>query len=187
MAFLFETYPNVNYDIKKNGKIETLTNITVRFKLQDALRSRTVVTYDYDVQDGERPDIIASKYYDDATLDWVIILVNQMVNPQWEWPLDQKSFEKYIKKKYGSINTANSSIHHYEHIVQPHSVLYDGTVIEEVALWVDYETYLTLDTTERRQVTTYEYEDSVNEAKARIKILDEKYVNSLVNEVESIF
>ena len=41
----------VNYDIKKNGKLETVTNIMLRFKITQAIQSRKVVYYDYTVQE----------------------------------------------------------------------------------------------------------------------------------------
>ena len=187
MPFLFETYPTVDYDIKKNGKTLTLTDLTVRFKIIQALQSRTVVTYDYSVVDGERPDVIAFKYYEDASLDWIILLTNQIVDPTWEWPLDQQSFDRYIRKKYGSAVTAQATVHHYEKIIQTQSVRFDGTVIPEKSLWVDLETYNTLSPDLRRTVDAYTFEVQKNEDKSNIKILDERYVSRLLNEVDNVF
>lgn len=187
MPFLFESYPTVDYDIKKNGKIQTLTDVTVRFKIIQALQNRTIVTYDYNVTDGERPDVIAHKYYEDASLDWIIILTNQIVDPTWEWPLDSQSFDRYIRKKYGSAVTAQATVHHYEKIIRSSSVRIDGTVIPEKAVWVDLETYNTLAPDARRSVDSYQYEIQQNEAKAIIKLLDKRYVPSLLNEVDNVF
>jgi|TARA_R110000803_G_scaffold22535_1_gene55988 hypothetical protein len=187
MGFLFENFPTVSYDIKKNGKTEILTDLTVRFKLQKALDNRTVITYDYNVVDGERPDIIADKYYSDSSLDWIVILTNKMIDPMWEWPMDQQSFGKYIRKKYGSAVTAQSTVHHYEKIITQASTRFDGTFIPELAVWIDLETYNTLSPDVKRTVDAYEYENELNEQKAIIKILDERYVTSLLNEIETVF
>lgn len=187
MGFLFENYPTIQYDIKKNGKTELLTDITVRFKLQKALDNRTVITYDYDVVDGERPDILADKYYDDPSLDWVILLTNKMINPAWEWPMDQQSFGKFIKQKYTNAATAKSTVHHYEKIVRDASTRFDGTFISEETLWVDLETYNTLSPTKRKQVDSYQHEVKLNEERATIRILDERYLASLLNEIENVF
>lgn len=185
--FLFENYPTVDYDLKKNNKTQTVTDITVRFKLQEILENRTVVTYDYDVVEGERPDIIAHKYYEDASLDWIIILTNKIVDPVWEWPMDSVSFDNYIRKKYGSVSQAQAQVHHYEKIIQDRQTLFDGTVIPEKVLWTDRETFLTLDALQRREVDAYTYEIEQNEERSRIKILDEKYVPQLLNQIETIF
>jgi hypothetical protein len=187
MPFFFEPFPTISYDLKKNGKPEILTNVTVRFKLQNLLSDRSVVFYDYNVKDGERPDAIAYKYYNDASLDWIILLINNIVNPNYEWPLDYLSFTKYLRKKYGSVQVAQSQVHHYEKILRNQSVEYDGTIIPQKTLWVDETTYDTLDPASRKSVSSYDYELEVNEDKRDIKILDKRYVTQLINEASLIF
>ena len=70
MSYLFNEWPTVSYDLKKNGKPLELTNITLRFKINELLLNKSAVMYSYDVQDGDRPDLLAYKYYNDPTLDW---------------------------------------------------------------------------------------------------------------------
>ena len=69
MPYLFRSFPKVNYSLKKNKNFELLTNITLRFKVRDIIKNRTAIYFDYVVKDSDRPDIIASKYYDDPSLD----------------------------------------------------------------------------------------------------------------------
>lgn len=185
MSFMFDRWPTVSYDLKKNGKPLELTNITLRFKINELLRDKSVVMYDYDVQDGERPDIIAYKYYDDETLDWVILLINNIIDPQFEWPLDDRSFERYMRKKYGSLETAKQTVHVYEKILREQSVLFDGTIIPEKRVVVDKDTYDLTSPTLRRTVDKYTYELELNEARSRIKILDNRYITGLVSTYES--
>ena len=185
MSFMFDRWPTVSYDVKKNGKPIELTNITLRFKINELLRDKSVVIYDYDVQDGERPDIIAYKYYDDETLDWVILLINNIIDPQFEWPLDDRSFERYMRKKYGSLETAKQTVHVYEKILRQQSVLFDGTIIPEKRVVVDKDTYDLTSPTLRRTVDKYTYELELNEARSRIKILDNRYITGLVSTYES--
>jgi len=185
MSFMFDRWPTVSYDLKKNGKPIELTNITLRFKINELLRDKSVVMYDYDVQDGERPDIIAYKYYDDETLDWVILLINNIIDPQFEWPLDDRSFERYMRKKYGSLETAKQTVHVYEKILRQQSVLFDGTIIPEKRVVVDKDTYDLTSPTLRRTVDKYTYELELNEARSRIKILDNRYITGLVSTYES--
>lgn len=187
MAFFFEPFPTVNYDVKKNNKLEVLTNVTVRFKIQEILNNRTVVAYDYNVKDGERPDVIAFKYYGDQTLDWIILLINGIIDPHFDWPLDTASLQRFIRQKYGTISAAKIGVHHYEKIIRSQSVRFDGTVIPEKKVIVDLDTYNTLSSDSRRIVTNYEYEIEENESKSQIKILDKKFIRSIVNEVETIF
>lgn len=183
MPFYFENFPKVSYDIDKTGNKIDVTNLFVRYKIVDAFKKQPAVYYDYNIKDGERPDVIAAKYYEDASLDWIILLANNIIDPQFEWPLDRKSFENYVKKKYGSVSTAKEQTHHYEQITQQQSVLFDSTVVPEEFHEIDLTTYDTLAAGDKRIVTSYEYEDRVNEAKRNIKLLSEDYVLILLTQI----
>lgn len=187
MAFFFKPFPTVSYDLKKNNKPAILTDVTVRFKIQEILQNRTAVYYEYNVKDGERPDIIAFKYYKDPSLDWVILLTNNIIDPFYDWPLDSASFDRYIRAKYGSPSVAQSTVHHYEKILNTQSTLFDGTVIPERTVIVDQATYNGLAPTARRIVYNYDYELDLNEQKANINILDKKFLPSILNQVNNIF
>ena len=185
--FYFEPFPTIDYDISKNGNKIEVTNLFLRYKILDVFKNQSAVYYNYSIRDGERPDIIAAKYYDDESLDWIILLVNNIVDPQFEWPLDRRSFENFIAKKYGSVATARETTHHYEQITQQQEVLFDGTVIPEEYFEVDLTTYNTLSDSDKRTVTSYDYEERLNEAKRNIKLLSEDYVFDLVNQVKDVF
>ena len=186
MSYLFNEWPTVSYDLKKNGKPLTLTNITLRFKINELLRNKSVVMYTYDVQDGERPDILAYKYYNDPSLDWVILLTNNIIDPQFEWPLDDRSFERYMRKKYGSLEAAKQTHHLYEKTLREQSVLFDGTIIPEKRVVVDKDTYDLTSPTLRRDLDKYTYELELNEARSSIKILDKRYLPNLLSSYENI-
>lgn len=180
MSNMFDGWPTVSYDLKKNGKPLELTNITLRFKINELLLDKSAIMYQYDVQNGERPDIIAYKYYDDADLDWVILLTNNIIDPQFEWPLDDQSFERYMRGKYGSLEAAKQTHHLYEKILKEQQVYFDGTIIPEKTVVVDKETYDLTSPTSRRAIDKYTYELELNEARSRIKILDKRYIQGLL-------
>lgn len=186
MSFMFDNWPSVSYDLKKNGKPLELTNVTLRFKINELLRDRSVVIYEYDVVNGERPDIIAFKYYNDEKLDWVILLTNNIINPLFEWPLDDRSLDRLITKKYGSLETAKQTVHLYEKTLRQQSVHFDGTIIPEKRVVVDKETYDLTSPSLRRTVDKYTYEVELNQKRSHIKILDERYINSLTSTYDSI-
>lgn len=104
MAFLFKSYPTVPYEVKKNNKKETLTNITKKFMLSALANEQATVFYDYQVKDSDRPDALAYKYYGDATMDWLIFITNDIIDPLWDWPLTQRALDTYVKNKYGGRN-----------------------------------------------------------------------------------
>ena len=187
MPYLFRSFPQVNYSLKKNKNFELLTNITLRFKVRDIIKNRTAIYFDYVVKDSDRPDIIASKYYDDPTLDWIIFLVNDIVDPYYDWPLSDESFDSYMRTLYGSTAEAKSTVFEYRKIINNQSVRFDGKIIPKRTVVVDLNTYNSLPATDREQITAYDYYFEQNVEKRKIKILDKQFVSSLVREVDLIF
>ena len=79
-SFYFDDFPKVSYDIKKNGKVENVTNIMLRYKFNAVIKNFVSPYYDYTIQDGDRADIVAFNEYDDYTLDWLIYMVNDIID-----------------------------------------------------------------------------------------------------------
>lgn len=65
--------------------------------------------YTYTVRDGERPDVLSFFAYENPTYDWLILLTNKIIDPYYEWPLSENSFNDYIYSKYGDIDIANDT------------------------------------------------------------------------------
>ena len=187
MAFYFRPFPLIRYDIKKNKLPLLLTNVTARYKIRDILKNRVAIYYDYIVKDGDRPDNIAFKYYEDETLDWLIYLVNDIIDPYYDWPLDQDAFNRYIRTLYGSVAGAKGTVFEYRKIITKQKVLFDGTNVPERYIVVDQNTYNTLGTTDRREVDAYEYYEEENNNKRRIRLLDKRFAANVKSEVEVIF
>ena len=187
MAFYFRPFPLVRYDVKKNKLPLLLTNVTARYKIRDILKNKVAIYYDYIVKDGDRPDNIAFKYYEDETLDWLIYLVNDIIDPYYDWPLDQDAFNKYIRTLYGSVAGAKGTVFEYRKIITKQKVLFDGTNVPERYVVVDQNTYNTLGATDRREVDAYEYYEEENNKKRRIRLLDKRFAANVKSEVEVIF
>lgn len=187
MSHLFFHYPATLYDINKKRKPLLMTDLTKGFTIAKIVRDLVAVYYDYNVDDGDRPDTIAEQYYGDSTLDWVILITNGIIDPQWDWPMNYNVFRKYIVAKYGSVSNAYDETHHYEQIIQKHKVNPDKTVVPEKTYEIDLTTYNTLSSLDKKLITAYDYEEKVNEEKRRIKILDEQFLPSIIEQTEGIF
>jgi hypothetical protein len=186
-SFYFEDFPKVFYDIKKNGKLENVTNIMLRYKFNAVIKNFVSPYYDYNVQDGERADVIAFNVYEDYTLDWLIYMVNDIVDPNFDWPLSQRTLERYIVKKYGSIPTAQATVHEYRKILNEQSVLFDGTIVPKRTLVIDETTYNTLATPDRESISKYTYENELNDAKRQIKLIQDRFVPEILLELRDVF
>jgi len=182
MAHYFSYLPEKKYKIdgleSKNN--QTVTDITKRFRILQLLNSEEAFYYDYQVKEGERPDQIAHKLYGDARLDWVVLLVNEIHDRYYEFPLSQNEFDEFIRKQYGSVSSAQGLTHHFEQITQAQRTLSDGTIVPERRLIVDETTFNSLPLSDRREVTAYEHEERNNEAKRRIKLIDPRFIGQII-------
>ena len=116
--FYFRPFPMISYRVPgKNVSIPTI-DISKRFSIANFINNANVTFDEYYVKDGERPDTIAYDYYGDYTLDWLVLLTNEIHDVYFEWPLGYEQFNAYLKQKYGSVEYTLSTTHHYEQIIQ---------------------------------------------------------------------
>ena len=174
----FKPYPTVPYRIPNTNRNILATNLTKRFGITNFLNNAKALYDEYFVQDGERPDVIAYQYYGDQTLDWLVLLVNEIHDPYFEWVMSYEQFHEYVKQKYGSVEYALTNVHHYEKILQQGRTFMDNGVqriVPEKTVIVDHTTYLSLIASERKQVSIFEFENEKNENNRHIYLLDLNY------------
>lgn len=107
MERYFEKFRTIQYS---NTAVKDLTQRTV---FLNSVYDNPLLYYPYDIADGERPDSIAGRYYSDEYLAWTIYLANKVVDPYYDWYIDQTTFDDFIVKKYGSIANATTKIKYY--------------------------------------------------------------------------
>ena len=56
--------------------------------------------YKYNYKDSDTPEIIASKYYKNPELHWIILLTNRAFDVNFDFPMSYEVFESYIEDKY---------------------------------------------------------------------------------------
>ena len=115
----FSLLPNISYDEKpinypfSESDFVTAKNFFRRYKINDDIFSFATFFKKYAILDGERPDSLANKAYGDPFYDWVILLTNNMVNAQYDWPMTNYELQKVLEEEF---DDAYSEIHHYETI-----------------------------------------------------------------------
>lgn len=95
-------YVNRNYDRRSNSDYIDVKNIFKRVKIRDDIFQNLAFFGKYSIIGNERPDNIAYKLYGDSTYDWIVLLANNIVNVQNEWPLSNENFDSVMLEKYGS-------------------------------------------------------------------------------------
>lgn len=115
----FRQVPNFEYVNRNKDNLDISNYISVknffkRGKLREDIFGNLSFFTKYKVIGDERPDNVAYKFYNDETLDWVILLSNNILNVQDEWPLSNSSIDKILLEKYGTYDNLYSGVHHYE-------------------------------------------------------------------------
>ena len=188
MANYFRNLPRVGYDINGTGKESFLnvTNIMKRVKFKPSVLDDISNYYPYFVKEGERPDIISHAQYGTMGYAYLIMLINDIQDPNFDWPLSSQIFEKYIINKYGSVTIAIAGVKNYYQIIRA-EVARTGTSerVPEVKFAVDETTYDALDTADRSTLTDYDHEVELNDAKREIRLINPAFVQDIDYQVKS--
>lgn len=193
----FDTLPKI-IQTDSTGKSRIFTNLMARASIIPEILKSPLVYYEYTIQDGDTPEIIAYKYYGNSYRYWIVLFANELLDPEWDWPMTSTVFDSYIAAKYPSGNTT-STVHHYEKIltqtdsatntvtintVEIDETTYNSLITGSKTLTVANNT-VTVDTT-KNAVTVYEYETNLNESKRTIKILNSLYVDQVETEFKKL-
>ena len=185
MSEFFSHYPQISYDIsgEKPAKFRTAINVLTRTKMKDVVGNDVVSYFPYNIPENERPDTTSFKFYGDVKFTWLIFLINNIHDPIYQWPLGSREFVTFIITKYGSVNIAKNTIHHYEQVVR---IRQEATGLSEAVpravLIVDKTSHDSLPSEQREIVYNFEYEVNNNESKREIKMIDTKYVSMIFGE-----
>lgn len=200
----FTNFPVVAYDFERSDLLnervsKIVSNILVRTKLLDSVSNLPLVYYKYDVVDGDTPESLAYKYYGSSTKHWIILIVNNVFDPFYDWPLKYENFVAFVENKYGSIANAKTNIHHYEKVITKTDSVTSTVTIDKHEL--DYNTFANLASsttqtinlkdgntvtivTTKSAVSYYDYEETFNESKRAIKILDASFASAIETELD---
>ena len=186
-------YINRTVDGRSEGDFSVVKNFFKRAKLRDDIFQDLAFFTKYIVIGDDRPDTVATKVYDDPTLDWVVLLSNNIVSIQSEWPLGQAAFNTYVTEKYGDETTLYSGIHHYE---SREVKANDGTIIipsgarvsvgQSVSFFDEDSSQQVIRTDVAMPVTNYMFEEKLNDEKRNIFILKPIYLNILFDDIDQI-
>tara|TARA_B100001778_G_scaffold331145_1_gene335043 strand:+ start:577 stop:1155 length:579 start_codon:yes stop_codon:yes gene_type:complete len=182
VANYFKNIPKVSYDINgtEPNNFLSVTNIMKRVKFKPKIIEDIVDYYPYFVKEGERPDIISFNEYGTIAYAYLIMLVNNIYDPLFDWPLSSQQFEKYIESKYGSVSSAMGTTKYFFQIIRA-EVARTGVSerVPEVKFIVDETTYNALDVGDRTTQTEYEYEEELNDNKREIRLINPEFIQDI--------
>ena len=199
MSSYFRNIPNFEYvnrlpDSHSSSEYIEVKNLFKRGKIRDDIFKDVTYFTKYSIKGDDRPDNVAFQVYQDSKLDWVVLLSNNIINIQDEWPLTQQSFENYLLNKYENQQNIHG-IHHYESQEIKNSV---GSTILKKGLHVpqyfsmkffdaNLGTYTEIGGAGdliTSSVTNYEYEVNLQDEKRNIYLLKQNYLNIVLTDTD---
>jgi hypothetical protein len=197
MSNYFSYIPDLEYVSRlpdsKIGDYIRVKNLFRKGKLREDIFQDLTVFQKYSIKGNDRPDNVAFEVYGDSKLDWVVLMSNNILNIQTEWPLPQTDFDRFVLDKYGDYNTLYNGVHHYETEEVENS---QGVVIVPKGLQVDssysisFYDYLTGEQVTTGNlatpITNYEYEEKVENDKRNIFLLKSTYLGVIINDMPEI-
>ena len=189
----FSIIPNLAYDEKpikypfSKSDYVTAKNFFRRYKVNENVFSSAVYFNKYAIRDGERPDSLAKRFYGNQFYDWVILITNNMVNAQYDWPMQNYELYKVLEQEfddpYSQINhyEIKEAMGHYAAGLHVDKAFYDGTH----KLNIDGVVTLKNGNEIASPITVAEHYQIENEKKREIYLLKSNYVQSFVDDFRS--
>ena len=211
MAKYFNYFPKTYYyPSYESTSADVVTNIISRFGFEQSFKENSITYYEYSIQDGDTPEIIASKIYNSPERHWIVLAMNDIVDPQYDWPLNQQTLINFIDSKYTSnanttagqsgLEWAQANTKKYLKIQTRTDNASGLAVVDKIE--IDANTYanvvnstetytlqngytVKLDTSKETK-TYFQYEVEKNDSKRTIKILKDEFVESVESEFKRI-
>ena len=189
----FSIVPNISYDEKpisypfSDSSFVTAKNFFRRYKLNDDAFSYAVLFKKYTITDEDRPDTLALDAYGNQFYDWVILLTNNLVNAQYDWPMNSYELYRVLEEEY---DDPYSEISHYE-IKETIGQYQAGLHVDETfyngqhKLNINGTVSLKNGNEIASPVTVAEYYQAENEKKREIYLLKPRYLDSFVDDFKT--
>ena len=193
----FKYIPDFDY-VSRLPKAQSISdylrvkNLFKRTKISQTIFDDLTYFTKYQVIADERPDNIAYKIYGDSNLDWMVMLANNIINLQNEWPLEEQSFYRFLINKYGS-EAGIESVHHYESqkvidskekVIVPKGLEvpsnYSVTFLDSGTKTEQIRTNIT------DAITNRQFEERVQDEKRNIFLIKPRFIGLIIEEMERV-
>ena len=167
----FDSFPVILYDSKGDDNFKVVTNLLRRVAIRTKVKANTALFDTYEVKEGESPESIAWKLYGDVDYHWIVLLMNDITDRYHDWPLTTPQFLSFLNEKYSNPD----GTHHYE-IAQT-----SGETTTKINIGASNTDYPTA-----TEITNYEYEESEQDKKRQIRLLDPADVGQFTSAFKSL-
>ena len=170
--FYFGKFPYIDYDILGDDEKKKIRNIFKRFDFRENIRKYGSIFTKWILRDDDTPEIIAHKLYGSTHYFWIVLMINKMFDPYFDFPMQEDMVHAYTEKKYGVENIHRT--HHYEseETADP-TTLPAGIIVDE--------TY-----PHRVAISNLDHEIKMNDSRREILLLNPEYLEDVLAEFNTI-
>ena len=196
----FSLVPNLKYNVKpitypfSESDFVVTKNFFKKFRINQQIFDNTFFFDKVIIPDTyQRLEQVAEDRYGRADFDWVIALTNNLINPQFDFPLTPAQLRNHVEKNY---DDPYNTVRHYEIISNTEQeeaygrVLYDeGTHVDETFYNKNHK-YLLDDNEEVASgrdlafpVTEYQFEQQINDNRRNLYALKPELVELFIDDI----
>lgn len=184
-----------------NGKL--LANNLIKIRVKELVARNISFFEEYTVQDGELLDHLAYDFYGNSRHNWTLAVINNIIDPFHDWPLQRNALRLYLIEKYLGSDIDPDEWHHFED-ENGQTIADPGTdelragfgisnfenEINKVAFYRKDGNRIVKPVTEADQnlyeVTFLQHEEELNELKRDILIVQVEYIGQIESELKEI-
>lgn len=163
----FKEMPKISY---KTGDKTILTKDIFRRVGLDRKKNNKLAVNAYYIKDGETPDMLANNFYGSSKYHWILLIVNDIVSVNEEWPKNQELLFTYTESKYG---VGNASLDHHYRLTSDISIIVDHDAAAITAGTIE-------------AVSNLDYELQLNEEKRQIFVLKPEFLAEFIVSYKSL-
>ena len=188
----FSRFDNIDYD---NRSIKDLSTALI---IKPAIKDNKDLFFFYTMEEWERPETIAFDHYGNTKYNFIILLMNDIVDPFFDWPLDRYEFQRYVEMLYG---TPTITAGQYDKVTDLDANGAPVAPFRNAGYWavrywakdgIKYQSapgsgFFGEAPVGSVAVSQIEYEETLNEEKRTIKILHPELIPQMDRELDLIF
>lgn len=161
----FDNFRKVLYGSKE--AIDIIESIQLKYKPIIG----TIEFYKIRLIDGEKPHNLSYRLYDTTEYHYLLMMINNVVDPYYDWLLSSQELDSYIDDKYGS---KRNDIHHFINLDTDRKV--DDFDHKKYQNMIDDGIELPLFIS---PVTNYAFENNENEKKREIVVISPQDISKV--------
>ena len=195
---LFGDFPRISYTLDDYDSEQVVVDIFKRVVLSKEFKENTSYYFEYEVLHGETPEELSYRFYGTQNLHWLILMVNDVIDPRFNWPVSEENLFKIVSDKYGkdkNVFTINRATNAKGYQVETFFILSEESTHKEPVrlLFEDNDPdsintpieYLESNTIVQFE-SNFEIEQNKNESYRMIRIMKPEFVQDILTNFKTI-